>query len=38
MTSVVQTLARKKDYYVIKNGITGDVISVVFPNGINLYL
>ena len=38
MSSFSQTSAKKKDFYVIKNGITGDVISVVFPNGIKVGL
>lgn len=38
MPAVSQNEARKKDFYVVKNGNTGDVIKVVFPNGIQVGL
>lgn len=38
MSSVTQEEALKKDFYVVRNSSSGDVISVVFPNGIQVGL
>lgn len=38
MSSVSQEEALKKDFYVVRNASSGDVISVVFPNGIQVGL
>ena len=36
MPTVPQSEVKKKDYYVVRDNTTGNVISVIFPNGIQV--